>query len=94
VRTARLALRSIVNRAGRCSALVSTLGRVLSSSTHCRVALSRCVVLPSRQHAMRGAVRSRKLAARSAHAAAAHGRGIQVVSLSSTQRWRTFPSAS
>ena len=92
--TAHLAPRSSVNRSGRCSALVSTLGRALSSSNHCHVALSRCAVLPSRQQAMRGAVRPRKLAARSAHAAAAHGRGIQVVSLSSTRRWRTFPSAS
>lgn len=94
MRTARLAPRSSVNHSGRCGALVSTLARALSSSTHCRVALSRCVVLLSGQQVMRGAVRPRKLAARSAHAAAAHGRGIQVVSLFSTQRWKPFPSAS
>ena len=87
MRMARSATRSSVNRTGRCSAPVLMLGRALSSSTHCRVALSRSAVLLSRQQAMRGA-------ARAARAAAAHGRGIQVVSLSSTRRWRTFRSAS
>ena len=87
MRTARSATRSSVNRTGRCSAPVLMLGRALSSSTHCRVALSRSAVLLSRQQAMRGA-------ARAARAAAAHGRGIQVVSLSSTRRWKTFRSAS